>query len=129
MKQIINHFSILKESKQRISLLIEQDVVIDGDVNSSGTLAVMGHIRGNVCAATVIIQAGGKIDGIIRADKLDSAGIAGDEIIVSDLVLLRKGSISSGQIEYGKILVESGALINAKLVKQSDKVIMRLVHD
>ncbi|WIV12704.1 polymer-forming cytoskeletal protein [Proteiniborus sp. MB09-C3] len=76
---------------------------IEGNVEATGKATIIGIIKGNVTGADIAVN--GKIEG---------------NVISSGLVYADKDAVVTGDIEFGSILVEDGAVLKGTF-KASEK--------
>ena len=102
----INKTIIGKEARV-IGNIIAKDIdilgTIEGNVESTGKATIVGTVKGNITGVDIAIN--GRIEG---------------NIISSGLVYADKEAIVTGDIEFGSILVEEGAVLKGTF-KASEK--------
>jgi cytoskeletal protein CcmA (bactofilin family) len=93
------------------SLYIGDGVTIEGKVRSHGRIEIHGLVSGDVTANEVKIAAGGRVEGAIKASRLDITGFAGSLVNVSELLVVRAHGHIEGDVTYGSIQIDAGASI------------------
>ncbi len=105
----------------RIDSLIGPETVVVGDVNFAGGLRVEGEIKGNVGvspAGTGVLMLGekGRVNGNVRVNHLVVYGAITGSVYVADLVELRPSARIFGDVHYGTLEMQMGAVIEGRLV-------------
>lgn len=105
----------------RIDSLIGPGTVVEGDVNFTGGLRVEGEIKGDISVAstdTGILMLGGEgiITGSVRVTHLIVDGTINGSVYVTDSVELRPSAKVLGDIHYGTLEMQLGAVIQGTLV-------------
>lgn len=110
------------ESKpNRIDSLIGPGTVIEGDITFTGGLRVEGEVKGDISVAstgTGILMLGGDgvVTGNIRVSHLVVDGTINGSVYVLDSVELRPTAKVMGDINYGTLEMQLGAVIHGHLV-------------
>ena len=102
--------------------IIRADVRVVGNVRKAEVLEVFGEIEGDVNARDVIIHSTGQIAGSVTAGSLDVSGTVSGTIGVRDLLSVRSSGKIEGDIAYGRMAMEDGAIVNANLKNVPPKV-------
>lgn len=85
-----------------------EHIVITGNVRGTGTFAVEGRVVGNVEVDTLIIAAGGTVQGNLNAATVEVRGkVTGN--IAAKSIRLTPSSEVRGDLSYQQIEVQSGA--------------------
>ena len=86
---------------------------VEGTIQSQSDIRVDGTIRGTLtCSAKVIIGPNGFIDGEIKCRNAVVEGKFQGNLKVQELLNIRETAVVSGEVSYGKLIVQSGAVIN-----------------
>ena len=86
-----------------------------GNFNSESDFRIDGSFEGNIeTKGKVVIGKNGKIDGTIVCTSADIEGKFKGTIHVDDLLSIRSSGEVHGDIVMSKLIVESGAIFNAK---------------
>lgn len=93
--------------------VLAADIRLTGDLNSSGTVEILGEVNGDVSAQTLIVGAEGLLKGSVRAETVEVRGHL--EGKVSCLAFtLRSSAIVAAEVNYQTLVIESGAQIDGK---------------
>lgn len=91
--------------------LIGIGTVIEGNVICKGDIRVDGQVVGNVSSKSkVVIGSTGHIKGDIYSQNADISGTHFGSCHITDLLFLKSTSKVNGNINTGKLVVESGAV-------------------
>lgn len=109
--------------QDRIDCLIGADARITGDVIFTGGLRIDGNISGDVTVSninpgTLMIGDQGCIEGVVRVSHLIVFGEIRGTVYATGLVDMRAKGRIYGDVHYGELEVEAGAVIEGSLVKQ-----------
>ena len=86
-----------------------------GNFNSESDFRIDGSFEGNIeTKGKVVIGKNGNIDGTIVCTSADIEGKFKGTIHVNDLLSIRSSGEVHGDIVMSKLIVESGAIFNAK---------------
>ena len=112
--------------QNRIDSLIGTGTKIEGNVSFSGGLRVDGEIKGNVTAlaeqsSTLVLSEKARIEGEIRVSHLVVNGTIEGPVFVSEFIELQSGSRVKGDIHYGTLEMQLGAIIEGRLVHRSSE--------
>jgi cytoskeletal protein CcmA (bactofilin family) len=106
---------------QNLTPLNAEDLVVGDGVVLNGTLEVpnkamiSGAINGDLKVHSLAVGITGKIEGKVVCQIADIAGHVKDDLRVNEFLILRAGSIVSGNIYYKEIEIEKGAKIAGAL--------------
>jgi cytoskeletal protein CcmA (bactofilin family) len=105
----------------RIGSLIGPDTVMKGDVDFIGDLRVEGAVRGDVSVSldgsgVLMLGENGIVNGNVRVTHLVVYGSITGSVYVTDLVELRSSAVISGDVYYGTMEMQMGAVIEGNLV-------------
>lgn len=88
---------------------------VEGTITSKSDIRVDGTIKGTLtCDAKVIIGPTGFIEGEIRCENAVIEGRFEGVLLVKELLNIRESARVSGEVDYGKLIVASGAIITGK---------------
>ncbi|MFT4148602.1 MAG: polymer-forming cytoskeletal protein [Paracoccaceae bacterium] len=94
--------------------ILAADLVIEGDVTSTGPVDVQGRVAGQVKAPEVLISPTGTIDGTALAHDLAVQGqISG--AVEAHTVSLSASAVIQADVTHERIAIESGAEIEGQL--------------
>jgi cytoskeletal protein CcmA (bactofilin family) len=90
--------------------LIAPDITIEGKIEGSGSVRVAGKFKGDVnVQGDLTIEAGAKLTGSVRADKVMIAGELEGNIEESSRVDLQQTGVVNGDLKAGSLTVAAGA--------------------
>ncbi len=90
-----------------------QGTVVEGKVKATNDIRIDGTIKGDlVCDAKVIIGPSGVIEGTIKCQNAVIEGQFNGILTVSELLNIRETAKVTGDVSYGKLIVQSGAIIS-----------------
>ncbi len=96
--------------------IISPDLVIEGDIQSRGIIEIQGSIKGTVKGNSIIIREEGSVSGNVHCENLQLKGKIEGEVHAKSINIYGKGFLK-GDIEYGILSVEDGALIDGQFKK------------
>ena len=89
-----------------------QGTVIEGDVHSKSDFRVDGTIKGSLkCEAKVVIGPTGGVEGEITCKNAVVEGRFEGGLTVSELLTIKETANVNGNIRYGKLVVQPGAVL------------------
>ena len=95
--------------------LIGAGTSLKGDITSSSDLRIDGTLTGNIYStAKVIIGANGSVEGDISGQQADIHGKVTGSIKIKELLQLKGTCIVNGNIEAGKLQIETSATFNGQ---------------
>jgi cytoskeletal protein CcmA (bactofilin family) len=90
--------------------LIASDLTIEGKIEGAGSVRIAGKFKGDVnVQGDLTIEAGAKLTGGVRADKVTIAGELEGNIDGASRVELQPSAVVTGDITAGSLTVASGA--------------------
>jgi len=94
----------------RAESLIAPDTIIEGKIEGGGSVRIAGKFKGDVSIqGDLTIEAGAKLTGRVRADRVTIAGeLEGNVEEASRVDLLQTGAMS-GDLKAGSLTVAAGA--------------------
>ena len=110
----------LGDSKETLESIIGQSIVLHGNLLISKGVRVDGMVDGNILQqdgqnAVIAISEKAKVNGDVKADTVIVAGYLRGNIFANTRVELLKTARIDGNISYGTIGIEVGAIINGVL--------------
>jgi cytoskeletal protein CcmA (bactofilin family) len=103
------------EQLSNSSTIIGKGTVLEGNIETLGNLRIEGKAIGNVKSKSKIALGDSSlVEGNIIAQNAEIAGEVKGFIEVSDLLILKSGSIIHGDIITNRIIIESGASFNGQ---------------
>lgn len=109
--------------QDRIDCLVGSGTDLTGDLTFTGGLRIDGHVDGDVIVSrvnpgTLIIGDEGLIEGDVRVSHLIVFGCITGSVHATGLVDLRGSARIAGDVHYGTIEIQKGAVIEGHLIKQ-----------
>ncbi len=93
--------------------LISEGTNIAGEINSNGDIRIDGTVTGTVRSKSkVVIGTTGKVEGEIFCESADVLGSIEGSIEIKGILYLKSSARINGEIQTGKLVVESGAVFN-----------------
>ena len=96
-------------------LVVGEGVILNGTLEVPNKAMVSGAINGDLKVHSLAVGITGKIEGKVVCQIADIAGHVKDDLRVNELLIIRAGSIISGNIYYQEIEIEKGAKIAGQL--------------
>jgi len=95
--------------------LIAADITIEGKIEGGGSVRIAGKFKGDVnVQGDLTIEAGAKLTGSVRADKVTIAGeLEGNVVGASRIDLLQTGTVV-GDLKARSLAVAAGASMRGK---------------
>ncbi|MCC7483813.1 MAG: polymer-forming cytoskeletal protein [Burkholderiales bacterium] len=111
--------------QSRIDCLIGAGTTIEGNITFTGGLRVDGRVRGAVVAAdggdgTLVLSEHAQIEGEIRVSHVVINGTVVGPIHAAEYVELQAKANVTGDIHYKTLEMQLGAVLQGRLVYQSD---------
>ncbi|MCB0643396.1 MAG: polymer-forming cytoskeletal protein, partial [Phaeodactylibacter sp.] len=89
-----------------------QGTVVEGDIQCKSDIRIDGTIKGSLnCAAKVIIGPTGAIEGSVTCKNAVIEGRFEGDLTVSERLDIKERANVNGEIEYGKLVVQPGAVL------------------
>jgi cytoskeletal protein CcmA (bactofilin family) len=98
------------ESNQSV---ISEDLIVEGNIETSGSVGVSGKIKGNITVAILRLEAAGKIKGNVKADDAVLLGHQLGKVSAKQLTI-HSGAVINGAVTCDELIVECGASISGK---------------
>jgi cytoskeletal protein CcmA (bactofilin family) len=90
--------------------LIAADITIEGKIEGSGSVRIAGKFNGDVnVQGDLIIEAGAKLTGGVRADQVTIAGELEGNVAEASRVNLMETGVMIGDLNAGSLTVTAGA--------------------
>jgi cytoskeletal protein CcmA (bactofilin family) len=111
--------------ESRIDCLIGAGTTIEGDITFTGGLRVDGRVRGNVVASdgksgTLVLSEQAQIEGEVRVSHVVINGTLVGPIHAAEYIELQSKANVTGDVYYKSLEVQVGAVLQGRLVFQSD---------
>ncbi|MCA0872219.1 polymer-forming cytoskeletal protein [Seohaeicola saemankumensis] len=91
---------------------------LSGDLTVPGLMELLGHADGTIVADGIVIEEGGSVVGELRAGSIAIKGSFEGRIVGGEVRLQSRARVS-GEIIYAKLVIESGADVNAACSRAS----------
>ena len=96
--------------RARAESIIAADIMIEGKIEGSGSVRIAGRFKGDVnVQGDLTIEAGAKLTGGVRADKVTIAGELEGNIEGATQASLLAPGVNVGDVKCGNMTVASGA--------------------
>jgi cytoskeletal protein CcmA (bactofilin family) len=93
-------------------------IVITGNVRGAGIFAVEGKVIGNVEVETLIVSAGGQVEGNLKAATVEVRGnVKGN--ITARSIRLEPSSQVRGDLNFEQLAIEQGASFEGRCTPKS----------
>jgi cytoskeletal protein CcmA (bactofilin family) len=90
--------------------LIAADITIEGKIEGGGSVRIAGKFKGDVnVQGDLTIEAGAKLTGGVRADKVTIAGELEGNVVEASRVDLLQTGVVIGDLKSGSLTVAAGA--------------------
>ena len=97
--------------------IISEGFEFTGDMKSGGSITVDGTFKGNLSVQTLLIGAGGYVDGTVTADSINVKGKLSGTVTCRDLVIGGRASVD-GALSYSSITIQRGGIIKGDLKRK-----------
>ena len=104
----------MRSKKQKITL-ISEDASIEGNLEVSESLVLLGSFKGDIESKTLEIGLNAKVMGSVEAANITISGYFEGELVCHSLLTIAKTAKVKGKVAYGTLSVEPGGLIEAEL--------------
>jgi len=95
--------------------LIAADITIEGKIEGGGSVRIAGKFKGDVnVQGDLMIEAGAKLTGGVRADKVTIAGELEGNVEQASLVDLQRTGVVIGDLNAGSLTVAAGARLRGQ---------------
>ena len=95
--------------------LIAADLTIEGKIEGGGSVRIAGKFKGDVnVQGDLTIEAGAKLTGSVRADKVVIAGELEGNVVGASSVDLQQSGVVIGDLKARSLAVASGATMRGK---------------
>ena len=101
--------------------ILEKDSSFKGEFKSECDFRVDGSFEGTIQTnGKVVIGKNGRIEGAVVCFSADIEGVLNGTIHVEDLLSIRSSGEVNGDVVMSKLVVESGAIFNAKSLMKDE---------
>jgi cytoskeletal protein CcmA (bactofilin family) len=96
--------------------LIASDITIEGKIEGGGSVHIAGKFKGDVnVQGDLTIEAGAKLTGGVRADKVTIAGELEGNVEQASRVDLLESAVVTGDVKAGSLTVATGARMRGQV--------------
>lgn len=100
---------------QRKESVIASDITIEGKIEGTGHVRIAGKFKGDVnVQGDLTIDAGAKLTGSVRADRVTIAGELEGNVEQASLVDLQRSGVVVGDVKAGSLTVAAGARLRGQ---------------
>lgn len=113
-------------SHEEISTVIGQGVFVEGDITVHSSIRIKGALKGNLSSTgTVIVLAGGKIDGDVIAKDVVLYSTINGNLTAVNTATFEQGASLNGDLYTAKVTLAEGSKFNGKctMIKRKDIVV------
>jgi cytoskeletal protein CcmA (bactofilin family) len=93
---------------------IGEGVAVKGEIAVPDILVVDGLVEGNLTARTIRVGPSGAVKGNIISTEAEVYGSVSEKAEVKQLLIVRSTGRIDGQISYGEVEIEKGAVISGQ---------------
>ena len=97
--------------------IISEGFEFTGDMKSGGSITVDGTFKGNLSVQTLLIGAGGYVDGTVTADSINVKGKLSGTVSCRDVVIGGRATVD-GALSYSSITIQRGGTIKGDLKRK-----------
>jgi cytoskeletal protein CcmA (bactofilin family) len=104
--------------------------IIDGNIKTDGDFRIDGKVNGNILTSgRLVLGASSQVVGDINCINGNIEGFVRGNIQVKEILKISKSANVDGNITTNKLIVEEGAVIQAKISMSSNKsVVNQPIH-
>jgi cytoskeletal protein CcmA (bactofilin family) len=97
--------------------LLDSELVVSGDLETSGSLRIDGKMEGSVLRAdTVVLGVGATMSGDIHAREVVIGGTLTGSVHGSERVELQATAVVTGDVHTGSVLIQEGGVVNGRVL-------------
>ncbi len=93
--------------------VISQDTVIQGKILNGRKVVVHGYVEGTISSDLVIVAAGGRAYGNVRAVNVEVHGEVQGDVRTRELISIGETGVVAGKVQYGSIALAPGGELSA----------------
>ncbi len=95
--------------------IVQDDTAFKGRIRNCTRIEIFGYVEGDLTADTLLIHEGGRFLGKARTETADVLGTLEGNIVVRNLINIRSSGSVSGNVQYGRLAMESGGSLSAEV--------------
>ncbi len=103
----------MTDDRKGASSSISDDILIDGNIETSGRVSIGGTVNGNVTAGDLVLEEQGKIKGKVSAETAELRGNQTGGVHCRKLTIASSAKLR-GDITCNELVVEFGAQVSGK---------------
>jgi cytoskeletal protein CcmA (bactofilin family) len=109
--------SVAKRGSGTLSY-IGAEVTVTGNISGGGDIHLDGSVEGDVGCNTLILGAGGRVRGNIKAEKVTLGGSVDGTVSAASLTVEKSARIA-GDLSYDMISIENGAQVDGRMMRRN----------
>lgn len=95
--------------------MIGAGVTVSGSISAPAEVTVYGTVKGELVSGNVLVGESGIIEGSLQSKSADVYGEVGEDLQVTEHVIVRSSARVRGVLEYRSIEIEAGARLSCEL--------------
>jgi cytoskeletal protein CcmA (bactofilin family) len=96
-------------------LIVREDTIIKGEIRNARQIEVYGYVEGDVSGQSLLVHQGGQCYGTIKAEQAEVHGTLQGDVVVKHLINIRSSGSVTGNVQYGKLAMETGGNLSAEV--------------
>lgn len=96
---------------EAVTMLIAADSELEGRLRSRGAVRIEGVLRGELQAASVVVEPGGLIEGLVTVEHAVINGTLRGTVVAKDIEISRTATVDA-ELVYEEIGIERGARVH-----------------
>lgn len=101
--------------------IIDKDLVVDGNISSTGRLVIKGTVKGEIKGETVVIAEEGSVYCDAKVVGITIGGTFEGEIEASEELVILATGYCAGKVVCKDLIVESGGVLNADVTCKTSR--------
>lgn len=103
------------EKSEEGVIVIGAGVTVSGSISAPAEVTVHGTVKGELVSGNVLVGESGIIEGSLQSKSADVYGEVGEDLQVTEHVIVRSSARVRGVLEYRSIEIEAGARLTCEL--------------
>ncbi len=95
--------------------IVQGDTAFKGKIRNCSRIEIFGYVEGDLTADDLLIHEGGRFIGKARTDTAEVFGLLEGNVVVRSLINIRSSGTVSGNVQYGRLAMESGGSLSAEV--------------